>query len=57
MRKIVDFFGGSARRQKLDTHPADAIVGPGRVGRGLGKGGSLVGAGDSVVPCGGHKVS
>jgi hypothetical protein len=26
-------------------------------GRGRGKGGGLVGAGDSVVPCGGHHVS
>ena len=52
--KNSSFFGGSARRRKRDTHPADAIVGTERVGRGLGKGGSLVGVGDSVVPCGGH---
>jgi hypothetical protein len=42
MRKIVDFFGGSARTRKRDTHPADAIVGTGRVGRGLGKGGGVL---------------
>ena len=37
--KNSSFFGGSARRRKRDTHPADAIVGTERVGRGLGKGG------------------
>jgi hypothetical protein len=42
MRKIVDFFGGSARRRTRETHPADAIVGTGRVGRGLGKGGGVL---------------
>jgi len=38
-RRIVYFSGGSARRRKRKIHPADAIVGAGRVGRGLGKGG------------------
>ena len=33
------FFCGSARRRKQDTHPTDARVGTGRVGRGRGKGG------------------
>ncbi len=34
------FFGWEgARRRKRDIHPADAIVGAGRVGRGLAKGG------------------
>ncbi len=37
--KNRQFFGGSARRWKRDMHPADAIVGTGRIGRGLGKGG------------------
>jgi len=50
MRKIVDVFGGSARRQKRKIHPADAIVGTGRVRRGLGKRGG-------IVPCEGHDVS
>ncbi len=50
--KILYFLGGSARRRKCDTHPTNAIVCAGRVGRGLTKGGgSLVGADDS------HKVS
>ena len=45
------FLGGSARSQKRD---ADAIVGAGRVGRGLTKGaGGLVGAEDSNIPRGG----
>jgi hypothetical protein len=47
------FFGGSAQRRKHDTPPVDKRVGTGRVGRGRGTGGSLVGAGDSVVPGGG----
>ena len=42
MGKIVKFFGGSALRQKRDMHPTDAIVGTGRVGRGLGKGGEVL---------------
>ena len=42
MRKILIFFGGSARRRKRETHPADTIVGAGRVGRGLGKGGGVL---------------
>lgn len=42
MRKIVYYFGGSARRRTRETHPADAIVGAGRVGRGLGKGGGVL---------------
>ena len=37
--KNSSFFGGSARRRKRDTHPADVIVGTGSVGRGLGRGG------------------
>jgi hypothetical protein len=54
MRKILYFLGGSARRQKCDIHPANAIIGVGHVGRGLTKGGgSLVGAEDSLFPCGG----
>ncbi len=52
--QIVYFPGESAQRRKREMHPANAIVGTGRVGRGRGKGGgSLVGAGDSVVPWGG----
>jgi len=47
------FFCGSAQRHKHDTHPADARVGTGRVGRGRGEGGGLVGAGGSDVPWGG----
>jgi hypothetical protein len=39
MRKIVYFFGESARRRKRKIHPADAIVATGRVGRGREKGG------------------
>ena len=39
VRKIIYFFGGSVRRRKRNIHPADAIVGEGRVGRGLMKGG------------------
>ncbi len=39
MQKIVDVFGGSVRRRKREIHPADVIVGTGRVRRGLGKGG------------------
>jgi hypothetical protein len=42
MRKIVDFFGGSARRRKRETHLADAIVGAGHVGRGRGEGGGVL---------------
>ena len=41
MQKVY-FFGGSARRRKRETHPADTIVGAGRVGRGLGKGGGVL---------------
>ena len=40
--KIVNFFGGGARRRKCNRHPADAIVGTGRIGRGLGKGGGVL---------------
>ena len=58
MQKIVDVFGGSVRRRKREIHPADVIVGTGRVRRGLGKGGGiLVGAGNSAVPCGRLDVS
>ena len=57
MQKVVYFLGGRARRRKRNIHPADALVGTGRVGRGLGKGWSLVGVEDSIVPCGGHKAS
>jgi len=39
MQKIVDVFDGSAQRRKGEIHPTDAIVGIGRVRRGLGKGG------------------
>jgi hypothetical protein len=42
MQKKVYYFGGSARRRTRETHPADAIVGAGRVGRGLGKGGGVL---------------
>ena len=42
MQKIVYYFGGSARRRTRETHPADGIVGAGRVGRGLGKGGGVL---------------
>ena len=52
MQKILYFLGVSAREGGSATHPTDAIVCAGRVGRGLTKGGgSLVGADDS------HKVS
>jgi hypothetical protein len=54
VQKILYFLGGSAWRQKCDTHPANAIIVAGRVGRGLTKeGGSLVGADDSLFSCGG----
>jgi len=47
------FFGcEGARRPKRDI-PADAIARAGRVGRGLTKGGELVGADNSLLPCGG----
>ena len=36
------FFRGSAQRRKHGTHPADAHVGTGRVGRGRGKGGGVL---------------
>jgi len=36
------FFCGSAQRRKHDTHPADARVGTGRVGRGRGEGGGVL---------------
>ena len=36
MQKIVYYFGGSARRRTRETHPADGIVGAGRVGRNSG---------------------
>ena len=36
------FFRGSAKRRKHDTHPTDARVGTGRVGRGRGKGGGVL---------------
>jgi len=42
MQKIVYSFGGSARRRKREMHPADAIIGAGDVGRGLGKGGGVL---------------
>ena len=42
MRKIIYSFGGSARRRKHEIHPTDTIVGAGRVGRGLGKGGGVL---------------
>ena len=42
MRKIVYFSGESARRRKRKIHPANAIVGTGRVGRGRGKGGGVL---------------
>ena len=46
-------FCGSGRRQKCNIHPADAIIGARRVGRGLTKGGgSLVGVDDSLFHCG-----
>ena len=51
--KNLYFFGGSARRQKCDIHPADAIIGAEHVGRGLTKGGGLVGVDESLFPCGG----
>jgi hypothetical protein len=38
-------------KAEAQNNNADAIVGTRRVGRGRGKGGSLDGAGDSVVPC------
>ena len=48
VQKILYFFGGSPLSQKRD---ADAIVGAGRVGRGLTKGGGgLVGADDNNIP-------
>ncbi len=36
------FFRGSARRRKHDTHPTNARVGTGHVGRGRGKGGGVL---------------
>ena len=36
------FFRGNGRRRKHDSHPADARVGTGRVGRGRGKGGRVL---------------
>ena len=42
MQKILYFFGGSAQRQKCDTHPADTIIGAGHVGRDLMKGGGVL---------------
>ena len=39
VRKILYFFGGSARSQKRD---ADTILGAGHVGRGLTKGGEVL---------------
>ena len=36
------FFRGSAKRRKHDTHPTDARVGTGRVGRGRGEGGGVL---------------
>ena len=41
-RQIVYFSGESARRRKREIHPANAIVGTGRVGRGRGKGGRVL---------------
>jgi hypothetical protein len=41
-RRVVYFSGESARRRKREIHPADAIVGTGRVGRGRGKGGGVL---------------
>ena len=40
--RIVYFSGESAQRWKREIHPADAIVGTGRVGRGRGKGGGVL---------------
>ena len=40
--KIGRFFRGSAQRCKHDTHPADARVGTGHVGRGRGEGGGVL---------------
>ncbi len=40
--KNSSFFCGSAQRRKHDTHPADARVGTGRVGRGRGTGGGVL---------------
>jgi hypothetical protein len=42
VQKILYFFGGSVQRQKHNTHPANAIIGAGRVGRGLTKGGGVL---------------
>ncbi len=42
MQKILYFFGGSARSQKRDIHPANAIIGAGCVGKGLTKGGGFL---------------
>ena len=42
MQKIVYFFGESAWRRKREIHPADAIIGTGRVGRGRWKGGGVL---------------
>jgi len=56
--QIVYFSGESARRRKRKIHPANAIVGTGRVGRGRGKGGGVLLArvtADSVVPWGGER--
>ncbi len=53
MQKILYFLGGSAREGGSAIHPADAIVRAGHVGRGLVKGGSLVGADNGLLPCGG----
>jgi len=43
--------GGRAKAEAGNT-PANAIAHAGRVGRGLTKGGSLVGADDGLLPCG-----
>ena len=51
------FFGWEGAEAEAQYTPADALIGTGRVERGLGKGWSLVGVDDSVVPCGGHKAS
>ena len=44
-RRVVEssiFSGESGRRRKREIHPANAIVGTGRVGRGRGKGGGVL---------------
>jgi hypothetical protein len=40
--QIVYFPGESAQRRKREMHPANAIVGTGRVGKGREKGGGVV---------------